>query len=472
MKGPVVVVGAGIGGLAAALRLARRGVDVRVLEARDGAGGLAAGFELEGLRFDAGPYVLLDRPGLEWALAELGLALEEELALRRVERVYSVAAGAGPPVELHADAGRTAAGIEARWPGAGARYRAFVERAERTYARIAVLQREPRPGPAAVLRTGAWRALPFLLSSLRGVLARSGLPRPVCDALAIWTHVAGQRPEEAPSPMALIPALIHTAGAYHPAGGIGAIAERLAAALGRAGVAVEYGRPVVRLARHGDRVLVAETADGELVTAAAVVSNASGVGTYLELLDGLQARAAERLRRLPLQSPGVCAYLRVRGGDEPPYLRFQVPGPGERCRLLVQPAVVDPDAARDGWRPARLIAPMDHGQAQAMGLEEQRAHLEQLIAEPWWHAAAGEHEVLATRVPVEWGAQFRLHRDAMNPVMTARFMRAGRLAHASPHARGLFLCGSATHPGQWVSFCAVSGVLAADAACRFLGAAP
>jgi phytoene dehydrogenase-like protein len=50
----------------------------------------------------------------------------------------------------------------------------------------------------------------------------------------------------------------------------------------------------------------------------------------------------------------------------------------------------------------------------------------------------------------------------MNPVMTAAFMRAGRLAHRSPHARGLYLCGSATHPGQWVSFCAVSGVLAAD----------
>lgn len=49
----------------------------------------------------------------------------------------------------------------------------------------------------------------------------------------------------------------------------------------------------------------------------------------------------------------------------------------------------------------------------------------------------------------------------MNPVMTAQFMREGRLAHRSPHCRGLYLAGSATHPGQWVSFCAVSGILAA-----------
>jgi phytoene dehydrogenase-like protein len=50
----------------------------------------------------------------------------------------------------------------------------------------------------------------------------------------------------------------------------------------------------------------------------------------------------------------------------------------------------------------------------------------------------------------------------MNPVMTARLMRIGRLAHRSPYVERLYLSGSATHPGQWVSFCTISGVLAAD----------
>jgi phytoene dehydrogenase-like protein len=50
----------------------------------------------------------------------------------------------------------------------------------------------------------------------------------------------------------------------------------------------------------------------------------------------------------------------------------------------------------------------------------------------------------------------------MNPVMTARLMRRGRVSHRSPWVRGLYLAGSSTHPGQWVSFCAISGVLAAD----------
>ena len=53
--------------------------------------------------------------------------------------------------------------------------------------------------------------------------------------------------------------------------------------------------------------------------------------------------------------------------------------------------------------------------------------------------------------------------------MTARLMRRGRLAHRSPYVRGLHLAGSATHPGQWVSFCAISGILAADRICEELG---
>ena len=72
MNRRVIVVGAGMGGLTAALRLARRDCHVRVLEAGERAGGLATGLERDGFRFDGGPYLLLDRPGLEWAFDQVG----------------------------------------------------------------------------------------------------------------------------------------------------------------------------------------------------------------------------------------------------------------------------------------------------------------------------------------------------------------------------------------------------------------
>jgi len=117
---------------------------------------------------------------------------------------------------------------------------------------------------------------------------------------------------------------------------------------------------------------------------------------------------------------------------------------------------------REGPWPARLLGPMDHGRAVREGAAGQAAYLDELLSEEWWRESLTDVRVVAKRVPADWGHEFGLHRDSMNPVMTARFMRAGRLAHRSPSVRGLYLAGSATHPGQWVSFCAISGILAAE----------
>jgi phytoene dehydrogenase-like protein len=187
------------------------------------------------------------------------------------------------------------------------------------------------------------------------------------------------------------------------------------------------------------------------------------------LPDAVTAIPATRrvaLERLPLQSPGVCAYLAVKGPVRPPYLKFRLAPEPDGCRLLVTPSVVHPNIAQDGWSPARLIAPMDHRRAESGGPREQRALLDRMLNEDWWRREFAAARVLATRIPCDWGHDFYLYRNSMNPVMTTKFMRAGRLPHCSPWIRGLYLAGSATHPGQWVSFCAVSGVLAAN---RLLG---
>src|SRR3954454_279346 len=127
----IVVIGAGIGGLAAAIRLANAGHHVTILEARTEAGGLAGSVEIDGHRFDGGPYVLLDRPGLEWALQQLGVALPE---MERLDPVYEVTWNDGPPLRIYADAARTAEQI-------GPAYVPFVRRMQRVYERL------PAPAP-------------------------------------------------------------------------------------------------------------------------------------------------------------------------------------------------------------------------------------------------------------------------------------------------------------------------------------
>lgn len=462
----IVVIGAGMGGLTAAIRLAQAGFDVQILEARGKSGGLASGVQFHNLCFDAGPYILLDRPGLEWAFARIGLDADRELRLRRIEEIYEVEGQDGSRVRFCSDRKRTAAGFEAAWPGSGRRYLDFVARMERIAGALRPMLQVSRPRALGLLRTGAWMHAPFLMKSLGAVLRESQLPQAVIEAMAIWTHVAGQTKDEAPSPLAFVPALMHSVGAFYPAGGIRRIPSLLEQIAISAGVKIRYSTKVKHVRLRSGKVTGVETSANEFIHTDVVVSNAAALSTYLELatIDS----GAERFARLPLQSPGVCAYLAVRGSTVSPYLRFKLPGGNERCRLLICPAVMN-EPPTDGWHTARLLAPMAYDDAERGGDAGQREYLDRLLQETWWRNDLGEIRVLHKRSASEWGAEYNLYANSMNPVMTARFMRAGRFAHRSPYGEGLYLAGSSTHPGQWVSFCAISGILAADCVIEDLG---
>jgi phytoene desaturase len=455
----IIVIGAGVGGLSAAIRLARQGCAVQVLEARAQAGGLASGFTAEGFTFDAGPYILLDKPGLEWAFNELGIAAGA-LPLTPIDHVYHVLHEDGTATAFDRSLDTTAAGFEARYPGSGARYKAFVEKMMATHANVQPLTFHSHPGVWDVLRNGSLGSVPFMLSSLASVLDKAALPPELQESIGIWTHIAGQPMTQAPAPMAFVPGLFHGVGAYYPKGGMRAVAELLTATALTVGVDIQYNTKVEVIVAPGGRATGVRTAAGDFLPATAVLSDASGIGTYVELVEDFPAPEKEKLQKLPLQSPGTCAYLAVRGRQPPYYIRFKLRGAG--CTAFVQPGLLAPELAQDGWYPARLISPLAHAEAAALGPDGQRELIDQQLAESWWQEGIEEYKVLHRRTTFEWGRDYHLYRDSMNPVMTSRLMLKGRLAHRSPTVKGLYLTGSSTHPGQWVSFCAIAGVLAAD----------
>jgi phytoene desaturase len=451
----VAVIGAGMGGLAAAIRLAGRGYGVTLFEARRRVGGLASDLEAAGSIFDGGPYILLDRPGLDWVFRELGLHLDRELELTRIDPVYEVRFPEGHPIRFHADLDRTSEEMDRASPGCGVRYRRLVESLKRIHQDAFPLLFVSRPTARHLLRNRAFRHAMFLFRDLDSVLRRTGLPREIRQSLAIWSHIAGRDPGEAPSLLAVVAALIHDPGAYYPRGGMGTIGDRLYRRAVAAGVDVRLASAVRKIHfADGNRPRV--EVDGEAIPFDAVVSNAGGLATYLGLVADLPARARLRFERLALQSPGICVYLKTTSVPEPPYLRFHLlPGAGG-CRLFVRPGALGGDPGI-----ARLIAPAEPQDEERM--------LECLLREGWWKPLAGESEILLTRTPTSWGRDFRLYRNGMNPVMRSGLLRGKRLPHRSPYYQRLYLAGSATHPGQWVSFSAISGILAADALFEDLG---
>lgn len=456
---PIIIIGAGIGGLSAAIRLARAGLPVHIIEARAAAGGLASGIDIDGFSFDAGPYILLDKPGLDWAFQQLGISAEC-LPLIPIHEVYSVQDEQGGVTAFYKDIERTAAGFEQHFAGSGARYRQFVEDTFSTHQRMKSLTFKSRPNPLDVLRKGLIGEVPFLLSSLRRVLSQTGLPPAVTRAISIWTHIAGQDTGEAPSAMAFVPGLFHNIGSYYPEGGMRAVGELLTTVAREAGVQFTFGRKVKSIESAGGAITGVQLEDGESITADYVISNASGVGTYVELLKELPQEQKRAVEKLPLQSPGMCIYLAVRGKGPGHYIRFLLKE--DSCVAFVQPGLLDDTIGQEGWYPARLIVPLDHDKASALGMAGQELAMEEMLHEQWWQDGIEDYKVLHKRTTYEWGRDYNLYRDSMNPVMTRKFMLKGRMAHKSREMKGLYLAGSSTHPGQWVSFCAISGVLAAD----------
>ena len=450
-----IVVGGGVGGLSAAIALAQRGLEVTLCEAKASFGGLASALDADGVRFDGGPYILLDPTGLEHAFAKLGISIEP-LGLRRIEDVYEVERADAAPVRFFADLEKTVDGLERDRPGQGLAYRAFVSEMTAIHTALAPLQMGGRPSAWGLVRAGAaWHA-PFLLRSFASVLAR--FDPAVADAIGIWTHVAGQTLAAAPSPLALVPAMMHGPGCFVPARGVAAIPEAVEARAREVGVLLRASSSVRRVVVENGQTRGVELVSGERVEADLVVSDASGVATLLELAPA-PTSVRKRVAALPLQSPGVAAYG-LADADTNPYLRFWLAPehPSAPCRLIV----------RADDRRTRIVAPLAHAVAESLGEKGQNDLLDSVLSEPWVKSRANGFQELARLVPASWGRRHVLHRDSMNPVMTARFMRQGRLPHRVDVPDGLFLVGSSTHPGQWVSFCLISGLLGAEEVANWL----
>lgn len=276
----VVVVGAGMGGLACAIDLARCGFAVTVVERANAPGGKMREIDLGGVRVDAGPTVLT----MPWVFEDLfevaGSSIDRYLRLQPLDILARHAWDEEERLDLFSDVGRSADAIGAfAGPAEAKGYKAFSAQARNIYQTLRdafLIQRQTGPFGLAkrvgVGRTGALLALKPFETLWQALGAHFQDPR-LRQLFGRYATYCGSSPFEAPATLMLI-AHVEQEGVWLVEGGMQRLAEALAQLASSLGVTFRYGASVDEILLHDGRVCGARLADNERLEAERVVVNA------------------------------------------------------------------------------------------------------------------------------------------------------------------------------------------------------
>lgn len=277
--GRAVVVGAGVGGLVAALLLATKGMAVTVLERAPAPGGKMRQIGIGDARIDGGPTVFTMRWVFEEVFAAAGASLAEHLELRPVEVLARHAWVAGGRLDLFADRERSADAIGSfAGPAEARRYLAFCDHARRIFETLdRPFMRAAEPSFAGLVGSvglrnlgSLWQTKPF--STMWDVLGEYFQDRRLQQLFGRYATYCGSSPFAAPATLMLV-AHVEQEGVWLVEGGMHRVARALAELAARQGAVFRYNAEVAEILTAGGRVSGVRLASGERLPADAVIAN-------------------------------------------------------------------------------------------------------------------------------------------------------------------------------------------------------
>lgn len=299
----VIVVGAGIGGLVAALLLAQQGLDVVVVERTARPGGKLRRLAVDGAEVDSGPTVLTLRGIFEDIFTDAGARLTDHLTLRPLSTLARHAWAGGQRLDLFADIDRSVDAIAAfAGPAEAARYRAFCSRAQQSFDALdGAFLRAPRPSLPGLLRNvglarlGAlWRAAP--MATLWQALGEHFHDPRLRQLFGRYATYSGASPFRSPATLMVI-AHVEQQGVWLVEGGMHRIAAAIERLAIRRGVSFRYGYEAREVLVEAGRTSGVLLDNGEKLEADAVVINADVAAVAAGLLGPRVASAAPRQPR-------------------------------------------------------------------------------------------------------------------------------------------------------------------------------
>ena len=469
-----VVIGAGFGGLALAIRLQSAGVDTVLVEARDKPGGRAYYWEKDGFTFDAGPTVITAPDALEelWALS--GHRMAEDVTLAPVNPFYRLSWVDGTQFDYSNDDAALAAEIAKLDPTDIAGYRRFLDYSAGVYTQgYEKLGQVPFLDFTSMVKAAphlakyqAWRSVYSMVSSF----VKNEKLR---QALSFHTLLIGGNPMTASAIYALIHKLERDGGVWCAMGGTNRLVAGMARLFERLGGVLRLGDPVVEIETLGERATAVVTKGGERFEADAVASNADLIHSYRDLLKGSRSaqRTAARLQKKRISPSLFLVHFGIKGtwpGIPHHMILF---GPRYKGLLddiydhgvlsqdfslyLHHPTVTDPSLAPEGHSTFYALAPVPHLGKFPVDWNEIAPVLEKRILDEVGRRLIPDiHERIVTKfsyAPNDFRDDLNAHLGSafsLEPILSqSAYFRAHNRDDSIPN---LYFTGAGTHPGAGI----------------------
>jgi phytoene desaturase len=471
----VVVVGAGLAGLSAALRLAGAGRSVTVIERETVPGGRSGLLEDGGYSFDTGPTVLTMPDLITDALASVGEELSDWLTLEPVQPIYRAQFADGTSLDVHASVDAMAAEVASVCGGAAADgYRRFVDFVSRLYAleMRSFIDRNVdspldlvRPSLARLAAIGGFRRLAPKVASF---MADERLQR----IFSFQAMYAGLSPYDALALYAVIGYMDSVAGVYFPRGGMHAVPRALAGAADKHGVVFRYGETVTRVELSGSRAVAVHTSDGERIPCDAVELNPD---LPLARRDLLHAPLTRSLKFSPscflllagstAAYPGA-AHHTISFGHAWRGVFDEILGGrlmSDPSFLVTSPTRSDPSLAPAGRSSYSVLFPTPNLDAPLNWATLASPYRDRVIAtleSRGWPGFGDGIEVEQITTPLDWAARGMARGTPFAAAHT--FTQTGPFRPRNIWGENVVFAGSGTHPGVGVPMVLLSGRLAAE----------
>ena len=487
-----LIIGAGLGGIAAAARLARQGYQVTVLEKNATPGGRCNQFVRDGHRFDIGPTLFLMPEVFAETYAELGERMEDHLDLRRIDPTYRIRFDDGTQLALTSDLNAMQAQLEAIEPGSfDGLLRYLAEGYEHYHVSLA---RFVGRNFYSLLDYFSPQNLP-LLFKLKALVKHydnigNYFRHPHLKAAFTFQNMyLGLSPYDAPATYSLLQYTELADGVWFPMGGLYRLVESLVSIAEAHGVRFAYRAPVRQIEVDGARATGVLLEDGTRLSADVVVANADLPYVYDRLLP--DRPAAERLERKKY----TCSAIMFYWGVDKTYPQLGVHNvflagdyrasfdrifkdyllPDEPSLYVHAPARVDPAAAPPGQDTLFALIPVGHLQQAARqdweALKAQaRAAVLRRLAEVGVTDVEEHLKFEVSYSAQDWLRMYNLAKGAAFS-LSHDFFQVGYLRPQNRHRRygNLYFVGGSTHPGTGLPMVLISARLVAERILKEIG---